>query len=249
MNKPSFINDLDYKLLCEKYPNEDDLKKVIEKIKNNYPVQYAIGDVPFYGLTINVDERALIPRPETEIMIDKIVSKLNKYNYIPQNILDLCTGSGCIALALKKTFPDALVEGVDISEDALSLAKENAVTNGLDVNYIRKDILNDFPLDKKVDMIVSNPPYVKLDEYVSPNTKYEPQNALYAGEDNLIFYKKILENVSKILTNRYLIAFEIGAYDSDKIVRIARDYFTESDISVEKDYAGFDRYIFISNIF
>lgn len=245
MTKPDFLDIPTYNILKEKY--KDNLDEILLKIKNGYPVQYLIGNVPFYGLTINVDERCLIPRFETELLVDNLVKILAKYNFKPTSILDICTGSGCIALSLKNTYKDSSVVGVDISKDALSLARENSKLNNLDVKFIKKDILKDFNFDSKFDILVSNPPYVKHSEYTSPETKYEPSIALYPGDDNLIFYKQILKNAKNILTSRSVIAFEIGAYDSLKITKIARGYFTDSDIFTLKDYNNFDRFIFILN--
>jgi len=242
--KPFFITNLDYDLLKQKYPNKNALDIILEKIKNNYPVQYAIGNVDFYGLTINVDERVLIPRFETEYLVDKIIKLFDNRKKL--NILDLCTGSGCISISLKKHL-DALVDAVDISKEALDLAKENANINNVEINFIQKDILKDFNFKKKYDLIISNPPYVKLDEEVSENTKYEPSIALYPGEDDILFYKQIIKNSKKYLKKDGVLAFEIGSTQSNRIKNVAKNVFSNPKIIVEKDFNNYDRYLFIFN--
>ena len=130
--KPFFITNLDYKLLKEKYSDEE-LKKVLEKIEHGYPVQYAIGDVEFLDCRILVDERALIPRFETELLVSKILDRFNRKKV---DVLDLCTGSGCIAISLKKNLNDANVDAADISEYALNLACENAELNDVNIKFL-----------------------------------------------------------------------------------------------------------------
>ena len=241
--KPFFITELDYKLLKEKY-NKDDLKEIIEKINNNYPVQYAIGNVDFYGNLINVDKRVLIPRFETELLVDKLVDKFkNKDNL---KILDLCTGSGCIAISLAKNL-NCEVDAIDISDDALSLAKENAKLNEVRINFYKKDVLKKLNFNQKYDLIVSNPPYVKLDEEVSFNTKYEPYIALYPGKDDLIFYKRIIDNSKEILKKNGTIAFEIGSTQGNQIKNIALKKYPNATVNVLKDFNNYDRFVFINN--
>ena len=231
-------------LLKEKYKGKD-YEDIIERIVvDNYPVQYAIGNVPFYGSIINVDERALIPRFETELLVDIVYKKIKGKKL---NILDLCTGSGCIAISLKNKSKDFNITGVDISEKALSLAKENAKLNNTEVEFIKKDILKDHKYKKKYDVIISNPPYVKLSEYVSPNTKYEPQNALYAGSNNLIFYETIVDYAKDILNDKFIIAFEINNKDGRVLKELAEEKFTNAKVSLLKDYNKLDRFLIIEN--
>ncbi len=244
-SRPEFITETDYKLLKEKY-EDDELSRVLEKIKNDYPVQYAIGNVEFLNTIINVDERVLIPRFATELLVDKLKKYIEKYNLENSNILDIATGSGCIAIALKKAFKSSFVDAVDISLDALSLAKENANFNKTSINFMEDDILNT-KLDQKYSVIVSNPPYVKNDEYTSPNTKYEPRIALYPGIDDLIFYKSILKESTRLTEEKNIIAFEIGSEQGEDILNLAKSYYPNSIVSLEKDLEGFDRYIFIFN--
>ena len=244
MTRPSFLDIATFDILKNKYQNEIELEKVIKKIEEGYPVQYIIGNVPFLNTTIKCDERALIPRSETEILVDKIIKLIDNDKL---NIIDLCTGSGCISVALKKKFPDASITAVDISEDALELAKENAALNNVNINFIEKDVLKDYNYDKKFDILISNPPYVKENEYVSENTKYEPNIALYPGSDSTIFYKRILDYSNIILNKQNIIAFEINTADSKELLNYSKEKYPNGKVYIEKDYAGFDRYLFIIN--
>lgn len=244
MTRPSFLDIATYNALKSKYSSDIELENIIKKIENGYPVQYIIGDVPFLNTTIKCDERALIPRNETEILVDKVI-KLLKNDKL--NIIDLCTGSGCIAIAIKKNLSNTNVTAVDISKSALELAKENASMNSVDINFVEKDILNDYKYDNTFDVLISNPPYVKEGEYVSKNTKYEPNIALYPGKDSTIFYKKIIDYSSEILNNKNLMAFEINANDSDELLNYSNSKLPKAKVYIEKDYAGYDRYLFIIN--
>ena len=244
MTRPSFLDIATFDILKNKYQNEIELEKVIKKIEDGYPVQYIIGNVPFLNTTIKCDGRALIPRNETEILVDKVIKLIN--NDKP-NIVDLCTGSGCISIALKKNIQDAKITAVDISEDALELAKENATFNRVNINFIEKDVLKDYNYDEKFDILISNPPYVKEDEYVSKNTKYEPNIALYPGGDSTIFYKRILDYSNIILNKQNIIAFEINTADSTELLNYSKEKYPSGKVYIEKDYAGFDRYLFIIN--
>lgn len=243
MTKLSDIDIPSFSLLKEKYEGKefDKVKKLIEE--DDYPVQYLIGDVPFFGATIKVDERVLIPRPETEVLVSKV------YNMIEGNelnILDLCTGSGAIIISLLKNNKKLKGTGVDISKDALDLAKENAKLNNVEVNFINEDILKGINLNEKYDVLISNPPYVKIGEATSSNTKYEPQIALFEPED-LIFFKTILQESTKLMNKKNIIALEIGKDTEEDIINIAKKYYPNANIYTEKDYNGINRYIFIIN--
>ena len=242
--KPFFITDLDYKLLKEKYPDEKEFNLVIDKINDNYPVQYAIGYVDFYNNIINVDERVLVPRFETELLVDKIINYVDKSKKV--DILDICTGSGCIAIALKNNLKSD-VYAMDISKKALELAKKNAVINNSDISFFEGDILKPVECSKKFDVIISNPPYVKDNEEVSLNTNFEPKIALYPGKDDIIFYKKIIKLSKKILKKNGILAFEIGSTQGNRIKNYAKDHFKTAKITIEKDYNNHDRFIFIIN--
>ena len=238
----SKISDNDLKLLKELYP--DAYEEKLKKLDNNYPIQYLIGFVDFYGNKINVDERVLIPRFETEYLVSDTL-KLIKDNIKEPKIIDLCTGSGCIAISLAKEL-NTEVDALDISNDAISLAKENASINDVNINFIEKDV-KEFNTDKKYNVIISNPPYVKVDEYVGEETKYEPQIALFAKDNGLEFYKIILELSKKILEKESILAFEIGSNQGEDLKTIASNYYPNSNIIIKKDLNNLDRYMYIIN--
>ncbi len=244
IKKERYISNTDYELLKKLYPNNMD--EIIKKINNDYPIQYLIGDVDFYGYTIKVDERALIPRFETEGLVDNLIKLIKtQTNYPALKILEIGTGSGCIAITLSKEL-DTTVDALDISKDAIDLASSNAVLNNANVNFALGDIKN-CTISKKYNILVSNPPYVKYDEPVDPATKYEPQNALFALNNGLEFYEIILKRSKEFLESKNIIAFEIGCTEGQDITTIAKSYYPNAYIQVKKDLAGKDRYIFIIN--
>lgn len=244
IKKERYISNTDYELLKKLYPNNMD--EIIKKINNDYPIQYLIGDVDFYGYTIKVDERALIPRFETEGLVDNLIKLIKtQTNYPALKILEIGTGSGCIAITLSKEL-DTTVDALDISKDAIDLASSNAVLNNANVNFALGDIKN-CTISKKYNILVSNPPYVKYDEPVDPATKYEPQNALFAHNNGLEFYKIILKRSKEFLESKNIIAFEIGCTEGQDITNIAKSYYPNAYIQVKKDLAGKERYIFIIN--
>jgi len=217
--------------------------EAIKRFNEGEPVQYIVGDVNFYGNIINVDKRVLIPRFETEELVEKTVEYIKKHYQNP-NIVDLGTGSGCIAITLKKMFPNSNIDAVDISLDALELAQENAKSNGVDINFIHGDMLK--PLTKKYDVIISNPPYIAYDEEIMDVVKNnEPHIALYADNNGLYFYEEIIKNAYKYLKNNGLIAFEIGYKQSEKIKEFKDKYLPKATFELKYDMTGRERFIFI----
>ncbi len=235
------ISRLDKELLEKKYPNDT---SYLAKLKANYPVQYLIGDVSFCGYPIQVNESVLIPRFETEYLVDKTSKIIQKLNLTSPTILDIGTGSGCIAISLKKIIPSSFVTALDISEEALKTAKENAKLNNVDITFFHQDILNSKIPD--YDVIISNPPYIAYDEKVAPEVKYEPSLALYASDQGLEFYKKIVDNLA--LIHFKLCAFEIGATQKEPIVNYIKAKLPAYQVTCEKDYNNLDRYIFIMKV-
>lgn len=233
------IGAADLKLLKELYPNN--FNEIEKKLQDNYPIQYLIGYVDFYNTKINVNENVLIPRFETEVLVDNTIKFLKKKNY--KSLIDICTGSGCIAISLKK-HTNLEIDACDISEEALNTAKINAKENNVNINYFKLDILKNIP-KKKYDCIISNPPYVKYDEYTSPETKYEPSIALYANNNGLEFYERIISTANNYLNKNGTIIFEIGATQAQDIKKIALEYFPKSKINILKDYNNYDRAMFI----
>lgn len=236
MNK---IGTAEIKALKEKYQgNIDEAQKLL---KQNYPIQYLIGNVIFYDCKINVNEDVLIPRFETEYLVEKTIRILENKNI--KKGIDLCTGSGAIAIALKKNL-NINIDACDISSKALKIAKKNALENNVKITFFLKDILKE-SINNKYDFIISNPPYVLKDEYTSPETKYEPSIALYANDSGLEFYKRILILSKQILNPKGLIIFEIGATLGEEIKKIALDIYPKANIIIEKDYNNFNRFMFI----
>lgn len=216
-----------------------------QKLLNGYPIQYLIGYVNFYGNKIEVNENVLIPRYETEYLCEKLINYSKKYFDNKISILDIGTGSGCIGITLKKEL-DYLVTVSDISDRAIELAKINAKNNNADINIVKSNVFDS--INDKYDIIVSNPPYIDIDEKIMDSVKkYEPHVALYAKDNGLYFYKEILKNAKNYLKEKSIIAFEIGWWQGNLIKEIVLNYFKESNITIEKDLTGRDRYIFIFN--
>lgn len=227
----------------KKYLQDKDIDTAIKELENGIPVQYIVGNVDFYGNTINVNKNVLIPRFETELLVDKTIKyiKTNFKNRV--DILDIATGSGCIAITLKKEI-DSTVDASDISEEALKVAQENALNNKVDINFINSDMLTN--ITKKYDIIISNPPYLtKEDDIMDIVKNNEPEIALYAKDNGLYYYDVILKNIKNNLKDKYLIAFEIGYTQGEAIKNIAIKYLDNINVKIEKDYSNKDRFVFI----
>ena len=230
------MNDIEY---LKKY-YKGNIEDALKRYEDGQPVQYIVGDVDFYGNIIKVDKRVLIPRFETEGLVEIALKYLSNTNL---DIVDLGTGSGCIAITLKKKLPNINMDAVDISTQALELAKANAKLNNVDINFYNGDMLK--PLDKKYDCIISNPPYIAYDEEVMEIVKNnEPNNALYADNEGLYFYQEILKNCKNYLKEKYFIFFEIGYSQGTRIKEIALNYL-DCIVDIKKDLQGFDRYVII----
>lgn len=215
------------------------LNDIINKRKKAYPLQYAIGEWEFYNLRLKVDERALIPRFETEIIVDYIIKSAMKKD----RILDVGTGTGAIALSLGKNIVNSLVTGSDIEDKALSLARENKeITNISNVEFIKSDLFEN--IDGKFDLIISNPPYINKEDYdkLEKELYFEPKSALYGGEDGLLFYKKIIKKAPDYLNDQGHLIFEIG-YDQKEILnKLLKGQGFKSIINL-RDFNDFDRFI------
>lgn len=232
--------DLD--LLKQLYPNNYD--EQVNKLKMNYPIQYLIGYVDFCGYKINVNENVLIPRFETEYLVDDLLKFVNKYINNP-SVIDIGTGSGCIAIALSKQL-NVSVDALDISKNAIQVAKENAKYNKANISFICKDI-KEFESEKKYNVLVSNPPYVDPNSYVDEETKYEPYNSIYANDNGLEYYKVIMLKSKEILTDKNIIAFEIGDNQAKDVEQIAKDYYPNARIIAKNDNNNLNRYVYIIN--
>lgn len=236
------MNDIE---LINKYVPKENQKEALDKLNTGYPVQYIIGNVDFYNSIINVNEKVLIPRFETEYLVDKTIKYANKLFNKNIDILEIGTGSGCISIALKKNL-ECQIDAIDINKDAIKLAKSNSINNNVSINFVECDIHN-FNSTKKYDLIISNPPYVPYNSSYDEKIKYEPENAIFAKDNGLYFYKVILEKIKNNLNDNFLIAFEIGDKEGDKIKELVKEHLPNSYILLEKDYNNYDRYIFITN--
>ncbi len=235
-------NDIE---LIKKYLPEDKWEVSIKKLKDGYPVQYIIGNVEFYHTVIDVNQDVLIPRFETEYLVDDLIKLMEDYKILQPDIIDIGTGSGAIAIALKKNYP-CFVSAIDISSNAIKVAKENAKKNHANILFMNEDIRN-YDSNIQYDVIVSNPPYVKQDEYVDEKTKYEPQNAIFVpNNDGLYFYRIILEKSLKLLKKPGIIAFEIGSSQQD-LLALAKNYYPDAKIIQKKDLNNLNRYFYIIN--
>lgn len=239
------MNELEY---LKKYIHpEDNLEEAIERLKKGEPVQYIIGDVDFYGNIIKVNKNVLIPRRETEELVEKTLEKIKKI--FPEkniNIIDIGTGSGCIPITMKKFLPNSNISAVDISQEALKVAVDNSKINNTDINFIHSNLFEN--VSGKYHCIISNPPYIKENEEIMDIVKNnEPHLALYAPNDGLYFYQEIIKEASKYLEEKFIIAFEIGETQGQEIINIAKKYFPNSNIILEKDLQHLDRFVFITN--
>lgn len=217
------------------------VNRMINRRCNHEPLQYILGYTEFYGCKILVNSDVLIPRPETEYLLETI----RNHQLSPQRILDIGTGSGAIAISLKKIYPQAQVVAVDVSPKALAIAKKNAKENHVIIDFIQANIYKDSL--GKFDIIVSNPPYISEKDYtILPLEvkEYEPKLALVGSESGLYFYRKIIEMSKIILTNDGLIFFEIGQDQADEIIKIALSNKFK-DVNIIKDLVGRNRIAYL----
>ena len=239
-----FSNNLSEQMSKE---NEDKYFSLIEKhIEEDVPLSHLAGFEYFYDRKYKVTKDVLSPRMETEELIYKVIEYVKATNRNNLKILDLCTGSGIIAITLKKELEQVSVDIIasDISEKAIEVAKENAQNHNADIRFIQSDIFNN--IDDKFDIIVSNPPYIdRKDEVTMQDNvlKYDPHLALFAEEEGMYFYRKIIEQANDYLNKNGAIFFEIGYYQKEKIIKLAdmNGYSAE----VYKDINGRDRMAFL----
>lgn len=227
----------------KKYLEPSKWDEGFKMLEEGEPLQYIIGNVNFCGNTIKVNSNVLIPRFETELLVDKTINYIQNYFSSKVKIIDLGTGSGAIAITLKKCL-NAEVDAIDISNKALEVAKENALLNNVSIKFFESDMLDN--VKGKYDVIISNPPYVAYDEDVEEVVRNnEPAIALFAEHQGLEFYEKILSKANGRLNNKALIALEIGRTQGEKVKETAKKYFPSAEIKVEKDFPGEDRFVFV----
>ena len=221
------------------------LSSILKRRILGEPVQYILGKTEFMGLEFKVDNRALIPRPETEILVEAAVEKLKRMGIISPKVLDLGTGSGCIAVAVAKAFTCPDVWASDISNAALQLAGENACLNNVKIKFIQSDIF-DAPefRNHKFDLIISNPPYISSGEFHSLDKEifFEPQLALKAGKDGLDFYRRIISRAAHYLKDNGLLMFEVGLNQAYFVKEMLEKKGFEQ-LSLIRDYNDIERIV------
>lgn len=227
---------------------EEKFENGIKRILNDEPMNYVLGYSYFYGYRFIVNKDVLIPRPETEELVCLILRKYDEFFKGKKiNICDVGTGSGAIAISLKKEEDNLNVYASDISTEALKVAKKNAECNNADVHFMFGSMLEPYIENNiKVDILVSNPPYIKVDEVLENSVKdFEPHVALFGGEDGLKFYRIIFENAHKLVNENGMLFFEIGYDQKENLTNLARQYFENATIEVFKDINNKDRMLMI----
>ncbi len=229
----------------KKYYNGD-INDAIKRLEDGEPVQYIVGNVDFYGYFLDVDKRVLIPRRETEELVEEVIKRSKAFNN--PVIVDVGTGSGAIAISLSKEL-NIKIYASDISTDALEVAKYNVIKNNANVDFLNGDMLKPYIKNNvKVDIIVSNPPYIKEGEQIEDVVRNnEPHIALFAKNKGLEFYESILKDAKKILNDKFLIAFEIGQTQGEKIKLLATKYLGKVNVEIKKDLSEKNRYVFVYN--
>ena len=240
------VNILELLLMLDKKVDEKVVNKYKEqvlKVKDKKPIQYVIGNVNFYGNNFIVNENVLIPRFETEELVENTI-KLIKENFtLPVTILDIGCGSGCIGLSLKKKLENVSVTLLDISKEALMVAKENAKLLDLDASFINSDMWQN--VTNKYDIIISNPPYIRNDEVIDDLVyNNEPHIALFGGIDGLDYYRQIREKLMDHVSSKFLVALEIGDLQNEDVVKIFSD-IEGARIICKKDLSNRDRMVFV----
>lgn len=221
------------------------LKKIVDE---DMPYQYLLGEAWFYGYRFHVNEATLIPRFDTERLIDCVHSLRETRQLVKQaDVLDLGTGSGAIAVTLAKEFPDLNLTAVDISSDALAVAKENAYFHQVTIEWIKGDML-DAVAQRKFDLIISNPPYIsenEIDEMGADVLKYEPKLALFAKDDGYYYYKQFARHIQSFMKADGILLMECGSHQAAKIISLFKKSNPKAEVKSIKDYNGIDRIIYV----
>ncbi|MFW3577429.1 peptide chain release factor N(5)-glutamine methyltransferase [Vagococcus fluvialis] len=218
-------------------------KADLEKVTLHIPVQYLIGSTEFYGRRFKVNEHTLIPRPETEELVELILKDNYQENL---EVVDIGTGTGIIALSLSLENPTWKVTGLDISKEALKIATRNNQALEGQVHFLESDVLSKFPKNKKIDILVSNPPYISYDEWEEMDEsvrEYEPKQALFAENNGLAIYEKIAKESTTVLSETGRIYLEIGYLQGDSVSQIFKEAYPTKSVRVIKDLNGQDRII------
>ena len=218
---------------------EDEVYAMVSRRKNSEPLQYILGSAEFMGLQFYVDKNVLIPRADTETLVETVLDVLNGQS---AKVLDIGTGSGCIGTSIAHFNKNVSITFLDISENALEIAKRNSKANGVSGKFFLMDILKEYP-NEKFDVIVSNPPYIRPDVIETLQTEvkdYEPYTALYGGNDGLDFYRRITDIAPQMLKNNGLLAFEIGYDQGEDVSALMNGFY---DVRIIKDLCNNDRVV------
>lgn len=235
----------------ERSLSEEEMAECRKRLKRRAagePLQYICGEVEFYGCSIHVDQAVLIPRQETEILVDKIVQTLSRYELKDKILWDVCCGSGCIGIALKKRFPELNVTLSDVSSKALQVASDNAKHNQVNVRLLEGDLLQPFGAEK-AHFIVCNPPYISELEFETLDKEvgcYEPRLALVGGKKGTEIYELLAQDLSNFLYSGGLAWFEIGHQQGKELTVLFEDKCWKIRC-LEQDWAGHDRFFFLEN--
>ncbi|HBG60386.1 MAG: protein-(glutamine-N5) methyltransferase, release factor-specific [Omnitrophica WOR_2 bacterium GWF2_38_59] len=252
----SVLNCSRHELYSEPYVLTESQKIRLHKMQlkrlNGEPVQYVVGNTEFYGSEFNVDRRALIPRPETELLVDLVVRKMKELSKKDLRVLDIGTGSGVIAVSIAKNIKSCRVDAVDISRGAIELAESNADKNFVrnNISFYNRDafvfLKEAYCYGEKYDIIVSNPPYIKTSDLsnLPAEVKCEPMIALDGGEDGLRFYRDIIRSSKDLLACEGMLFLEIGDGQRSGVEKIFYQYQDYKEVTFEKDYVGTDRIIY-----
>lgn len=221
---------------------------MLERRIHGEPLQYLLGFTEFMGLRIKVDKSVLIPRPETEILVEETINAIEDLKLEVKNVLDIGVGSGNIAISIAKLLPEAKITVLDISDSALRLAKENAALNQVEdrIEFLRMDFLNGCSaINNFYDLIISNPPYIKTGDLntLPKDVQQEPKIALDGGEDGLKFYPAIIGKARSLLRSQGLLAMEIGHNQKGPIIKMLEEEKRFTLFKIIKDYLGFERII------
>lgn len=248
------LSEMESHNLYYEYDNEmdDELNKrfqeALQRLLKQEPLQHILGYEYFYGYKFKVNEDVLIPRPETEELVANVLADYDEY-FHGQKVcaIDVGSGSGAIAISLKKEEDNLQMYASDISEKAVVVAKENAQALGVDVTFLVGDMLQPFvDANIKVDILVSNPPYIPVEEQMEKSVvDFEPHVALFGGEDGLKFYRMIFENAHKVIKEKAILAFEMGYNQKEAMEEEARKYFPTDRMETVKDLNGKNRMFFI----
>ena len=245
LSKPEIVLNQEKKLTKKEYKS---YQKIINKLQKGESIQYITKRAYFYGEEFFVNKNVLIPRPETETLVEDTNNLINKHFKDKKvKVLDIGTGSGIIAITLNKLNKNLQITATDISTKALKVAKKNQKKHQTNIEFIHTDLYKN--IKDKFDIIISNPPYIEENSKKIENQvlKNEPHIALFGGKDGLDYYRNILKNIRQVINENHIIACEIGENQGNKIEKLIKKQFPNDKVIIKKDYNKFDRYVYSIN--